>query len=51
MIGGEFKKEVDLSRRRYLQSIADIPPKWTDIRNLHIPPNREDMRSIADILS
>lgn len=50
MIGGEFEKGVDLSRRMSIQSIAVIPPKWTNIRNSHIPPNREDMRSIADIL-
>jgi hypothetical protein len=40
MIGGEFEKGVDLSRRMGIPSIAVIPPKWTNIRNSHIPSNK-----------
>ena len=39
----------DLSREMYIRSTSDILPKGKDIRNSYIPPNWNDMRSIADI--
>ena len=33
----------------YIRSTSDILPKGKDIRNSYIPPNRNDMRNIADI--
>jgi len=39
----------DSSREMYIRSTSDILPKGKDIRNLYIPPNWNDMRSIADI--
>jgi hypothetical protein len=33
----------------HIRSTSDILPKWEDIRNSFIPPNWDDMRSIADI--
>ena len=35
----------------YMRSTSDIVPKGEDIRNSYIPPNRNDMRSIADMTS
>jgi hypothetical protein len=34
-----------------IRSTSDIVPKWEDIRNSYIPPNWNDMRSIADMTS
>jgi hypothetical protein len=34
---------------RYIRSTSDILLKGKDIRNSYIPPNWNDMRSIADI--
>ena len=39
----------DSSRGMCIRSTSDIPPKGKDIRNSYIPPNWNDMRSIADI--
>jgi hypothetical protein len=33
----------------YIRSTSDILPKGEGIRNLYIPPNWNDMQSIADI--
>ena len=33
----------------YIRSSSDILPKGKDIRSLYIPPNWNDIRSIADI--
>ena len=33
----------------YIRSTSDILPKGKDIRNSYIPPNWNDMRSIADM--
>ncbi len=33
----------------YIRSTSDILPKEKDIRNSYIPPNWNDMRSIADM--
>jgi hypothetical protein len=33
----------------YIRSTLDSSPKWKDIRNSYIPPNWNDIRSIADI--
>jgi hypothetical protein len=33
----------------YIRSTSDILPKGEDIRNSHIPPSWNDMRSIEDI--
>jgi len=41
-------KEIGGSSR-CIGSTSDILPKWVDIRNSYIPPNWDDMRSIADI--
>ena len=38
----------DSSRGMYIRSTSDILPR-KDIRNSYIPPNWNDMRSIADI--
>ena len=51
MIEEEFEKKRDSSRGMYLRSTSDILPKWKDIQSLHISPNRNDMRTIAGILS
>ena len=37
------------SRGMYMRNIADIIPKWTDIRIADIIPNRCDICSTADI--
>jgi hypothetical protein len=49
MIGDGFETGRVSSRWMYIQSTSDISPEWKDIRNSHIPPNQNDMRSIADI--
>jgi hypothetical protein len=56
--GGGWSKRMILERfgeikfssgGMYIRSTSDILPKWKDIRNSYIPPNWNDMRSIADI--
>ena len=49
MIGKGFEKGWDSSRRMCIRSTFDILPKGEAIQNLHIPPNRNSMRSIANI--
>ena len=49
MIGEEFETGGDSFGGMYIQSTSDIPPEWKDIRNSHIPPNQNDMRSIVNI--
>ena len=49
MIGKRFGEKKFSSRGMYIRNTSDILPKWKDIRNSYIPPNRSDMRSIADI--
>ena len=34
----------------YIRSTSDILKKWKYIRNSYIPPNWDDMRSIADLM-
>ena len=34
-----------------MRNIADIPPKWKDIRIAGITPNRDDICSICSICS
>ena len=51
MIGEGFEKGGVSSRGLYILSTSDITPKWKDIQSLHISPNRNDMRTIAGILS
>jgi hypothetical protein len=46
-----FEKKGNSSRGKDIRSTLDIPPEWKDIRKSHIPPNQNDMRSIAGILS
>ena len=49
MICEGFEKGGVSSRGLCILNTSDITPKWKDIRNSHIPPNQNDMRSIADI--
>jgi len=49
MRGLGIKEIGGSSRGRHIGSTSDMLPKWVDIRNSHILPNRSDMRSIADI--
>jgi hypothetical protein len=49
MIEKRFGEKKFSSREMYIQSTSDILPKWKDIRNSYIPPNWNNMRSIADI--
>ncbi len=48
MIGVCFGEKFS-SRRMYIRNTADIPPKWEDIRNADIMPNRSDICNTADI--
>jgi len=50
MIGEGFEKDGNLSREIYIRITSDMLPKWKNMRNLHIPPNQNDMRSIEDIM-
>ena len=50
MKGRKIKEKEGSSRDTYIRSTSDIPPKGKYIRNSYIPPNWNDMRSIADIL-
>jgi hypothetical protein len=49
MKGRKIKEKEGSSRGMYIRSTSDIPPKGKYIRNSYIPPNWNDMRSIADI--
>lgn len=49
MIEWRFEEKVGSSRRIYIRSTSDVLPNWKDMRNSHIPPIWDDMRSIADI--
>lgn len=49
MIGAGFEKGRNSSRGIYIRITSDMLPKRRNMRNLHIPPNRNDMRSIAYI--
>ncbi len=49
MIGKRFGEKNCSSRGMYIRNIADIMPNWKDIRNSYIPPNWDNIRSIADI--
>ena len=49
MKGRKIKEKEGSSIGMYIRSTSDIPPKGKYIRNSYIPPNRNDMRSIADI--
>jgi hypothetical protein len=49
MIGKRFGEKKCSSRGGHIRSSSDILPKWTDIRNLYIPPNWDDICSNADI--
>ena len=49
MIGRCLREKRISSGRIYIRSTSDTPPNWMDIRNSYIPPDRHDIRSIADI--
>ncbi|NQE53391.1 hypothetical protein C5S29_07340 [ANME-1 cluster archaeon GoMg3.2] len=49
MIEERFGEKKFSSRGMYIRSTSDILPKWKGIRNSYIPPNWNNMRSIADI--
>jgi len=49
MKGRKIKEKGGSAIVMYLRSTSDILPKGKDIRNSYIPPNRNDMRNIADI--
>jgi len=49
MKGRKIKEKGGSTIVMYLRSTSDILPKGKDIRNSYIPPNRNDMRNIADI--
>ena len=50
MKGRKIKEKEGSSRGMYIRSTSDIPPKGKYIQDSYIPPNWNDMRSIADIL-
>ena len=49
MKGMKIKEIERLAIGLYIRNTSDILAKWEDIRNSYILPNRNDMRSIADI--
>lgn len=49
MIVEGFENSGDSSKGMYIRNALDIPPKWKNIENSHIPLNWNDMRSIVDI--
>ena len=49
MKGRKIEEMGVLSRGLYMRNIADITPKWKDIRNADIIPNGSYLRSNADI--
>jgi len=49
MKGRKIKEKEGSAIVMYIRSTSDILPKGKDIRNSYIPPNRNDMRNIADI--
>jgi len=49
MIEERFGEKKFPSRGMYIRSTSDISLKWENMRNSYIPPNWNDMRSIADI--
>jgi len=45
MKGGKIEEMGGSSRGMYMRDIADIPPKWKDIRIADIIPNGSDICS------
>ena len=44
-----FERGEKSVRRRYVLSIPDMLLKWRILRNFHILPSWDDLRTIADI--
>ena len=49
MKGMKIKEKERAAIGWYIRSTSDIPPERKDMRNSHILPNWNDMRSIKDI--
>ncbi|NQE54596.1 hypothetical protein C5S29_13485 [ANME-1 cluster archaeon GoMg3.2] len=49
MRGKKIEEIEGSSRGMYIRNIADITPKWKDIRIADIMPNRSDICSTVDI--
>jgi hypothetical protein len=49
MKGMKIKEKEGSAIGMYIRSTSDIAQKWKDIRNSYMLPNRDYMRSIADI--